>query len=250
VSILSGLTANNKVYDRTATATLSSNNVVLSGVLSGDTVSLNTNGYLASFPGAGVGSSLAVSVSGLTLSGAAAANYLLAQPASLLAGITPAPVSILSGLTANNKVYDRTATATLSSNNVVLSGVLSGDTVSLNTNGYLASFPGAGVGSSLAVSVSGLTLSGAAAANYLLAQPAGLTASITAPSVQIFASLPNIIISWTANATDFVLMQTASLTPPVTWSTVTSQITISGTNNSVTISASSAVQYFELIGAP
>ena len=165
-------------------------------------------------------------------------------------GVSPAPVSIVSGLTANSKVYDRTATATLSSNNVVLSGVLSGDTVSLNTNGYLASFPGAAVGSGLAVSVSGLTLSGAAAANYLLAQPAGLTASITAPSVQIFASLPNIIISWTANATDFVLMQTASLTPPVTWSTVTSQITISGTNNSVTISASSAVQYFELIGAP
>ena len=71
-------------------------------------------------------------------------------------------------------------TATLSSNNVALLGVVPGDAVSLNTNGYVANFASAGVGSGIAVTVSGLTLSGASAANYALIQPASLTANITA----------------------------------------------------------------------
>ena len=224
---------------------------LLLGVVSGDTVSLNTNGYVANFASAGVGNSIAVTVSGLTLSGASATNYTLAQPAGLTANITTAPVTISSGITANNKVYDRTTSATLSSNNVVLLGVVSGDTVSLNTNGYVGNFASAGVGSSIAVTVSGLALSGASAANYALTQPASLTANITAPSVHIFASLPNIVISWTTNATDFVLNQTASLTPPVTWSPVTNSITVNGTSNTVTIDASTGGDhYFELIAAP
>ena len=43
---------------------------------------------------------------------------------------------------ANNKLYDGSTVATISSNNVVLSGVVAGDTanVSLNTNGYTANF--------------------------------------------------------------------------------------------------------------
>ena len=39
--------------------------------------------------------------------------------------VSPAPLSITSGLTANNKVYNGTTSATLSFNNVVLSGVVS-----------------------------------------------------------------------------------------------------------------------------
>jgi len=152
--------------------------VVLSGVLAGDTVSLNTNGYAANFASAGVGANLAVTVSGLTLSGTSASNYSLTQPSALTANISAAPVTIASGLTANNKVYDGTTTATLASNNVVLSGVLAGDTVSLNTNGYAANFASAGVGANLAVTVSGLTLSGTSASNYSLTQPSALTANI------------------------------------------------------------------------
>ena len=83
MTISSGMTANNKVYNGTTSATLSSNNVLLSGVISGDTAILNTNGYVANFASAGVGNGIAVSVSGLTLSGASAANYTLAQPSTL-----------------------------------------------------------------------------------------------------------------------------------------------------------------------
>ncbi len=51
-------------------------------------------------------------------------------------------MTVSSGLSANNKPYDGTATATLTSNNVALAGVLAGDTgnVMLVTNGYAANF--------------------------------------------------------------------------------------------------------------
>jgi Concanavalin A-like lectin/glucanases superfamily/YDG domain/Immunoglobulin I-set domain len=250
VTIALGITANNKQYNRATPATLNSNNVVLAGVVSGDTVSLNTNGYVANFVSATVGNGVAVTVSGLTLGGSSSGNYALTQPTSLTANITTVTVTIVSGITVNNKVFDRTTTATLSSNNVVISGVLSGDTASLNTNGYVANFASATVGSNIVVSVSGLTMSGATAGDYSLTQPTGLTANISSPSLQFFGGFPNLIILWTTNATDYVLEQTASLTKPVSWTPVTNPVTISGTNNSVTINASGAVQFYQLIGTP
>ncbi len=193
VTISSGLSANNKPYDGTTTATISSNNVVLSGVLPGDVanVRLNTNGYTANFANAGVANGIGVTVSGMTLSGTAATNYTLTQPAGLTANITAVGVTISSGLSANNKPYDGTTTATISSNNVVLSGVLPGDAanVRLNTNGYTANFANAGVANGIGVTVSGMTLSGTAATNYTLTQPAGLTANITAVGVTISSGL-------------------------------------------------------------
>ena len=189
VTITSGISANNKVYDGTTTATIVSNNVVLSGLLDGDTnnVGLSTNGYAANFAGAGVGTNLAVTVSGLTLTGPAATNYTLVQPAGLIANITGAGVAITSGISANNKVYDGTTTATISSNGVVLSGLADGDTntVRLSTNGYSANFASPGAANGIGITISGLTLTGASAANYSLSQPTGLTASITTAGVSI-----------------------------------------------------------------
>ena len=91
VTVASGLTGNNKIYDGTATATIRSNNVSLNGVTSGDTanVALSTNGYSAAFTSVNVGTGLSVIVSGLSLTGTAATNYILTQP-TLTANITPA----------------------------------------------------------------------------------------------------------------------------------------------------------------
>src|SRR5207247_946477 len=167
---------------------ISSNNVVFSSVVSGDTVTLATNGYTATFASPNVGTGTAVAVSGLTLGGASAANYTLTQPTSLVANITGKSLTISSGITANDKVYDGTTAATLSSNNVVLAGVVSGDVVSLVTNGYTATFASASVGNR-AVTVSGLTLTGSSAGNYTLTQPTGLTANITAATVTIASGI-------------------------------------------------------------
>ena len=105
LTITSGIAANNKTYDGTTVATISSNNVVLNGVVAGDAanVKLSTNGYTASFASAGVANGIGVTVCGLTLTGAGATNYTLTQPAGLTANITSKGVTITSGITANNK---------------------------------------------------------------------------------------------------------------------------------------------------
>src|SRR5208282_3499877 len=125
VTIASGISANNKVYDGTTVATITSNNVVLSGVVGGDTVNVRTNGYTASFASAGVGTAIPVNVGGLTLTGGSATNYTLTQPV-LSANITSKGVTVGSGLTANNKVYDGTTVATVRTNNVEGRGVVGG----------------------------------------------------------------------------------------------------------------------------
>src|SRR5208337_1134810 len=187
VTVGSGISANNKVYDGTTVATITSNNVVLTGVVSGDTVNVATNGYTASFASAGVGTAIPVTVGGLTLTGGSATNYTLTQPV-LSANITSKGVTVGSGLTANNKVYDGTTVATITSNNVVLTGVVSGDTVNVATNGYTASFASAGVGTAIPVTVGGLTLTGGSATNYTLTQPV-LSANITSKGVTVGSGL-------------------------------------------------------------
>ena len=59
------------------------------------------------FSAKNVGTDKAVTVRGYTLSGADAGNYTLVEPTGLTANITPANL-LISGLTANNKVYDTT----------------------------------------------------------------------------------------------------------------------------------------------
>ncbi len=145
-------------------------------MVNGDTVNLVTNGYTANFATANVGTGIPVTVSGLTLSGASAGNYTLTQPTGLTANITALGVTVSGGLSANNKPYDGTATATLTSNNVALAGVLAGDTgnVLLVTNGYVANFNNGSAGNGKPVTVSGLSLGGSASGNYSLTQPSGL----------------------------------------------------------------------------
>src|SRR5208283_562632 len=81
------------------------------------------------------------------------ANYQGSATNTLVIG--KATVTISSGLSADDKIYDGTTVATLSSNNVVLSGVAAGDTADaiLSTNGYTAMFASATVGTSNTVTV-------------------------------------------------------------------------------------------------
>ena len=103
--------------------------------------------------------------------------------------ISKATVSISSGLSANSKTYDGVTSASLSSNSVVLSGVAAGDAANaqLSTNGYTATFANPAAGTAIAVTVSGLTLTGIASANYTFIQPA-LTANINPAILTITAN--------------------------------------------------------------
>src|SRR5437867_6747737 len=128
-----------------------------------------------------VGTGKAVSVSGIVVTSTDAANYTANTTATTSASITAKGLTV-SGITANNKVYDGTTTATLNVASAALVGVASGDSVTLNTGSATGVFANANAGTAKSVTVSGLTISGADAGNYTLTQPA-TTADITAATL-------------------------------------------------------------------
>ena len=73
---VSGVTANNKVYDRTITATLNTGSASLNGVSSGDNVYLVSSGATGSFEDMNTGTNKTVTTSGFTLGGPNSINIL------------------------------------------------------------------------------------------------------------------------------------------------------------------------------
>ncbi|CAB5040812.1 unannotated protein [freshwater metagenome] len=178
---LSGLSAANKTYNRNTSATISGTGTLV-GIELGDTVTLDSSGASAGFASAAVGTGKIVTGAGYLLAGADAGNYDLTQP-TWTADINGIVLTI-SGISADNKVYDQATTATLSGT-ASLVGVVSPDVVTLSTGSAAASFADAKAGSAKGVTVTGYSLSGANAANYTLIQPAGLTANITAKPLTV-----------------------------------------------------------------
>ena len=108
---MGGITANDKVYDGTTQASLNTGSAVLVGVMAGDVVTLDSSGATGTFATKDVGTGIPVTVSGLSLSGPQAGDYVVG-PATTEANITAAPLTV-TGITAENKPYDGTTTATL-----------------------------------------------------------------------------------------------------------------------------------------
>ncbi len=164
----------NKVYDTTirATATLSNNKIA------GDVVAnVYTN---ASFATKTVGTNKTVTVLGISISGADAANYSLENTsAGATASITGrALVVSAQGV---DKLYDGTssATVTLSDNRVA------GDSFADNYGS--ASFADKNAGMAKPVSVSAITITGPDAGNYSFNTTAATSASITARPLSVTA---------------------------------------------------------------
>jgi hypothetical protein len=184
VITITGLSGVNKLYDGTAIATLSGT-AALSGVETADTGNVILGGTpVATFADAVVGTGKSLTVTGYSLSGSAAGNYTLTQPSGLTANITNKVITI-TGLSGVNKLYDGTATATLSGT-AVLSGVETADAGNVILGGTpVATFADAIVGTGKIVTVTGYTISGPASENYTIAQPSGLTANITQKAIII-----------------------------------------------------------------
>jgi hypothetical protein len=177
-------TATNKIYDRTTSASITG---TLVGVLGADIVTFNGIGTFASV-NAGTG---IVVTSASTLTGANSANYSLTQPTGLSATITKKALTI-AGAVAANKSFDGTTVATITG---TLSGIIAPDVVTLVATGTFAS---SAIGNGIAVT-STSTLTGAAAANYSLTQPVGLTANITGPTVLTVGDLSIIGFQFTVS---------------------------------------------------
>ena len=107
----------------------------------------------------------------------------------------------ISGAVAQGKVYDRTTGATVSFTGASLVGVVSPDVVTLDSSAYSANFATAAAGTAKPVTVSGVALSGAAAGNYSVAQPTGLTASISQRNVTASISASDKTYDGTRSAT-------------------------------------------------
>ncbi len=182
LDITGAFTADDKVYDGTTDATVLTRSLV--GTITGDDVTLD--GGTAAFDTKDVGTGKTVTLTGATLGGADAVNYNLTSVADTTADITAKELTI-SGALANDKPYDGTTDATVNFAGASLVGTVTGDVVAIDSSGYSASFDTAAVGTGKDVTVTGVTLSGADSGNYSVAQPAGLTADITARAVTVTA---------------------------------------------------------------
>jgi len=184
-----------KVYDATTALTMTP--LTTSGMaLAGDVLSMTGT---AAYNSKNAGTNVGYTISNLALGSADAANYVLST--NTLAGtngtITPAPLTV-AGLSANNKVYDTTNAATISSAGQALAGVLGGDAVSISSTGsYSGTFSQVDAANGLTVTpktstvggltvMTGVTLTGADSGNYYVAGPSTpLAANITPVPVSL-----------------------------------------------------------------
>jgi filamentous hemagglutinin family protein len=171
-------TGSNKSYDGNSTAALTFKGAPTDG---GD-VSLVAGTAIYDSPNAG--SDVGITYSGYSLGGADASNFAFVGASSTTSGaITP---KVLVGtVTVADKVYDGGSAATI--NGRSLTGVVGADVVSYS--GGTANFDTTSAGSGKSVSVSGLSLTGANAANYTVNMIATSTANIT-PAVSPVVILP------------------------------------------------------------
>jgi hypothetical protein len=164
-----GTSTTNRVYDGTRTDALSGS--TLSGVFGKDDVVLG-NDSIGLFADKNVGNGKPVSTA-MSISGGDAGNYILLQPTGLIADITPLPIQVIASGT--NRRYDGKVDDVVT---LATGGVLAGDQVGLVFG--TASFADPYVGNAKTVTVSGITATGAEAANYLIADPVTTTtANIT-----------------------------------------------------------------------
>ena len=179
---ITGIASANKVYNGDAIGSLTGT-AAYSGLQNGENPAI-TGTPVATFAQSTVGTNIVVTVTGYT---APTANYTVTQPTVANRDITAKPLTI-TGVTADNKVIDGNDTATLSGT-ATLNGVITADLANVTLGGtYSATFPQTTPGTGLAVTVTGYTISGAAAGNYSLSQPTGLTADITSTPTPVINS--------------------------------------------------------------
>ncbi len=179
-TVIGAITANNKTYDTTTTATIATR--TLSGVTNSDIV--NLSGGAATFADKNAGNGKVVTATGLSLSGANAGNYVLASSsATNTANIAKGALIVTAA--GVNKIYNGTTSAavTLSDNR------LAGDV--LTTSYATAVFTDPNVGNGKTVNASGISVMGPDSGNYAFNATAATTANITLATLTATANDTN-----------------------------------------------------------
>jgi len=174
---VTGVGAENKVYDGTTVATklLTGTPTLTGGIVSGDDFTVDLSNLAVAFADKNAGNAKTLLVSGASMGGTDAGNYSVSIP-NATANISQRSLSF----TAQNKVYDGTALAT------VLTDQISGDALNVSATG---AFADKHAGSNKAVSISALSVSGADATNYsYTTTDFTSTATITAKDINAVGS--------------------------------------------------------------
>jgi len=257
---MSGLSVpSSKIYDGTTMAVVSGSPGSLQSAeavgtgstgdgkrYSGDTVGL-TGTATGTYNSKNVGTANTVTFGGVSLNGAQSGDYSLTIQSPASATITGALLTITAS--SQTKTYGQTVTFGSGSTLFTSSPLQNGETIGTVTltvtgNGGAASAPVSG--SPYTITPSAATGGTFLANNYSITYDTGLL-TVTLPLLYVTGSPPNMILTWTTSASAFVLNQTASLAPPITWMPITSGISVSGTNNTITINDGSGSQYYALI---
>ena len=164
-----------KVYDGTTSAAATPT------ISSGSLVAGDTAAWTESFDTKNAGSGKTLTAAGVVDDGNGGSNYAVSFVTDVTGQITPRDLAVTA--TAQGKVYDGTTTAT-----VVLTGnQIVGDAVTLSDTS--AAFADANAGLGKTVTVTGIALNGADAANYnLLSTTTSTTADITARAITVSAT--------------------------------------------------------------
>jgi hypothetical protein len=178
----------NKIYDGNTKDLVSLNS---SGVLSGDAV--NFASASAVFNDKNVANQKLVTVSGITLSGKDAGNYVANTSASSTANITPKIIAVTA--TGGSMVYDATLNTPVT---LASSGVVKGDSISFTNTSALLDNKNVGIGK--LVTVSGISSLGNDASNYQLSNSAAMAkATVTPRLITVIATGSNKKFDGTSN---------------------------------------------------
>ena len=194
---VSGITAENKVYDGDVTATVDTTNAVFGNMVANDDLTVSTTGE---FSDKNVATGKTVTLGTLTLGGADANNYIVKSDSqtTATADITVREVTV-SGITAADKVFDGTTAATVDTTAAVFGDMIDGDVLSVSTTG---AFADEHAGTDKTVTFDTLVLGGDDAANYIIKADSQTTttADITALETAVVWN----DVSVTYNGTDQV----------------------------------------------
>ena len=157
--IVSGIKADNKIYDGTTSATLDFSDVTIDGLLSGDTLEVSATGE---FDNKNAGSNKTVNISNLVLSDET--NYKVSANSQIEANANiSSKVIEITSIKVLDKKYDKTTDATIDYDTVVIEGVVDGDKVTIIAK---ASFEDAKSGKDKKVTITDIRLDGLDKNNY------------------------------------------------------------------------------------
>ncbi len=172
INQVTGISANNRIYDATTNATLNTGSAQFTGMVAGD--ELKVASATGQFSDKNVGIAKQVSIQGVSLSGADAHNYeLVNNTAQTTADIRQANIQNIAGITANNRTYNGLTAAELNLSNAQFNGIYAGD--NLNVATATGQFDSATTGQAKNVSITGLSLGGLDAQNYKLVDTTAVT---------------------------------------------------------------------------